>query len=418
MPQLLWWALEAKAESDRNLVLKMFSGSEPWRLPMVEKHILERLMRRYAQAGKQENLLTCAKLLRLAPGANQAGRLMKGFEQAYAGRPLANLPDELIKALADRGGGSLALRMRQGQGDAVEQALKVIADDKADAKQRLTLVQILGEVKHPGSVPVLLQVISRPGDDRLHEAALSALLPFDDPAIGAKVVLLHNSFSKDTRGVAQSLLASRKTWTRQLLQAVHAGTIDKKTIALDLVRKMTVHKDDAIAELIHKHWAKVQGATTAQMQKQIENYLEVIRKGNGSPYAGKKLFAATCAKCHTLFGKGGFIGPDLTSAKRDDLPNMLLSIVNPSAEIREGFETYLVRTLDGRALTGFLIEQDNRIVVLRNAEGIDITLAKKSIEHMRIIPQSIMPEGLLTGLSDQQIRDLFAYLRSTQPLND
>ena len=37
---------------------------------------------------------------------------------------------------------------------------------------------------------------------------------------------------------------------------------------------------------------------------------------------------------------------------------------------------------------------------------------------MRAIAQSLMPEGILKTLSDQQIRDLFAYLRSTQPLAD
>ena len=418
IPLLLWWALEAKAETDRAQVVKMFSEPALWRLPMVEKHVLERLMRRYAQAGKRDNLLTCAKLLRLAPDKSHVGKLLTGFEQAFAGRSLANLPDDLVKALAERGGGSLAIRLRQGQAEAVAQALKVIANEKASTKERLALVQIFGETKQPECVPVLLKVVAGPANDSLQQAALAALLPFDKADIAARVISLHNSFSKDTRGVAQSLLASRKSWARQFLEAVDDGAIKKKVIPLDLVRKMTVFKDERIAELVRKHWGQVQGATTAEMQKQIERYQDVIKKGTGSPYAGKKLFTVTCAKCHMLFGKGGFIGPDLTSAKRDDLPNLLLSIVNPSAEIREGFETYLVRTQDGRALTGFLLEQDNRIVVIRNAEGIDISLAKKNIDDMRIVPQSIMPEGLLQAMSDQQVRDLFAYLRSTQPLND
>jgi putative heme-binding domain-containing protein len=418
IPLLLWWAVEAKAESDRAHVVKMFSEPTLWRLPMVEKHVLERLMRRYAQAGKRDNLLTCAELLRIAPDKGHVTKLLAGFEQAYAGGSLANLPDELIKALAQRGGGSLAIRLRQGQAEAVAQALKVIANEKASTKERLALVQIFGEIRQPQCVPVLLKVVAGTGGDRLRQAALAALLPYDDADIAARVISLHNGFSRDTRAVAQSLLVSRPNWARQFLQAVDAGDIKKKAIPHDLVRKMTVFRDERIAELIRKNWGQVQGATTAEMQKQIEHYQDMIKKGTGSPYAGKKLFAATCAKCHMLFGKGGFIGPDLTSAKRDDLPNLLLNIVNPGAEIREGFETYLIRTQDGRALTGFVLEQDNRIVLLRNSEGVDISLAKKDIADMRIIPQSIMPEGLLSSMSEQQIRDLFAYLRSSQPLND
>ena len=40
------------------------------------------------------------------------------------------------------------------------------------------------------------------------------------------------------------------------------------------------------------------------------------------------------------------------------------------------------------------------------------------VAAMEPLGGSLMPEGLLAGLTDQQVRDLFAYLRSTQPLND
>src|SRR5262245_23976139 len=154
------------------------------------------------------------------------------------------------------------------------------------------------------------------------------------------------------------------------------------------------------------------------MQQQIARLDNVLRAAEGSPYPGKKLFSATCSKCHTLFNVGGAIGPDLTTYKRDDVANLLLHIVNPSAEIREGFETHLVVTADGRALTGFLVDQDNQVVVLRGADGQDVTVAKPQIDEMRVIPQSLMPEGLLDKMGDQEVRDLFAYLRSSQPLND
>jgi putative heme-binding domain-containing protein len=95
---------------------------------------------------------------------------------------------------------------------------------------------------------------------------------------------------------------------------------------------------------------------------------------------------------------------------------MLLNVVNPSAEIREGFENYVVRTLDGRTLTGFIADQDANVVVIRGADGQNLTVPRDNIEDMRATRQSVMPEGQLKALTDQQIRDLFAYLRSTQPL--
>ncbi len=73
-------------------------------------------------------------------------------------------------------------------------------------------------------------------------------------------------------------------------------------------------------------------------------------------------------------------------------------------------------TLDGRQLSGFIADRDNRVVVLRGIDGQSVAIAQDEIEEMRAIPRSVMPEGVLDQFTDQQVRDLFAYLRSTQPL--
>ncbi len=97
---------------------------------------------------------------------------------------------------------------------------------------------------------------------------------------------------------------------------------------------------------------------------------------------------------------------------------VLLNIVNPSAEIREGFESYVIITEDGRTATGFLYDQDNRVVVLRGVDEQNITFARDKIEEMLRQKKSLMPKGLLKDLNGKKIRDLFAYQRIAQPLNN
>jgi len=249
-------------------------------------------------------------------------------------------------------------------------------------------------------------------------AALTALAPYDDAAIGPEIIRVWSSLTDDVRHVAASILASRKSWALELLSAVNASRIDRSGISPDVVRRMTVYRDDRIAQLITRHFGSVEGATTADMQREIERLSKTLKSQTGDPYLGKKLFTAQCAKCHTLFGQGGQIGPDLTTYKRDELDNMLLHVVNPSAEIREGFETLLVITDDGRTASGFLVDRDSQVLVLRGSDGQNITLEQKKIEETQPQRKSLMPEGLLKDYSDQQVRNLFAYLRSTQPLNE
>lgn len=418
IPLLLYWAIEAKCDIERDRVLALFADPSLWKQKLVQTHVLHRVMRRFAQSGTRKDLVTCARLLQLAPDGERTKVLMRGFEEAFQGRSLGNLPPELAEALAKHGGSSVSLGLRQNKPEAVDKALAVIANDKADNNERLQYIQIFGEVKQPKCVPVLLTILENGRDDAQRMAVLTALQPYNEEKIPAAVIRLYGKFTDDARAAAQTLLASRKAWVLLLLEAVDQGKVDRATIPVDVVRKFTVHRDERIKILVAKHWSGVEGATTADMQKQIERLEGVLRAGTGTPYAGKKLFNNTCSKCHRLFTQGGQIGPDLTTFKRDDIANMLIHIVNPSAEIREGFETLLVTTQDGRAINGFLVDKDNQVLILRGADGQNITIRQSDIEETVPQKKSIMPEGLLKDLTDQQVRDLFAYLRSSQPLAD
>lgn len=416
LPLLLWWAIESKAENDRDLVVQLFSDPALWRRPLVQNHLLERVMRRYATAGTRRDLLTCAKLFQMSPGPEQNTRLMAGFEAAFKGRPMPSLPVELSGAIARTGGETIALGLRLGRPEAVRQAIKLIADETADKNQRLEYIRILGEVKQPQAVPVLVKIIGQPDARTLHQAALSALQPYDDSAIGGAVLASFGQLGPDARTAALALLASRPAWSLQLLETVETGQIAKTSVSQDAISRLKQHRAPRIIELVNKHWGRETKPATAEMKTKIDQLTGVIRKGTGSPYEGQKLFGTACAACHKLFGQGGQIGPDLTTFKRDDLDNMLLSIVNPNAEIREGYENHLVTTKDGRTLSGFLADKDQRVVVLRGIDGVNITLPQDEIQEMKAAGLSLMPEGLLDSLTEQQIRDLFAYLRSTQPL--
>ncbi|HUR57461.1 MAG TPA: hypothetical protein VM029_07115, partial [Opitutaceae bacterium] len=108
-------------------------------------------------------------------------------------------------------------------------------------------------------------------------------------------------------------------------------------------------------------------------------------------------------------GRGGEIGPELTGYERTNLPNVLLSIVDPSLAIREGFATFQITTKDNRTLVGFLEERDPNRLLLRDVSGQKTPVAIVDIASEKPLPVSLMPEGLLDGLSAQELRDFIAY---------
>ena len=429
-PLMIWWALEttcdvvadpkpeapATASVHRHPALTL-DDPELWKRPLVQKEILPRLMRRYASTGQRSDLAICARLLKQSPTPETTKALMQGFEEAYQGRSLSNVPPDLIAALSAAGGGSLSLKIRQGDAASIDEALKLIADEKASASKRAELASLFGEVKQPKAVPVLLETLAKTADDGLKSSILTALQAYPDPGIATTVLQQYSNFNEDVRAVAQSLLVSRRPWALALVEAVELGNIAAASIPLDTVRRLTIYKDDRLATLIQRHWGSIEGATTSDMQALIARYSSIL-VGAGDPYPGKVLYVQMCGKCHTLHSQGGKIGPDLTTYKRDDVRQMLIHIVNPSAEIREGFETQVAVLNDGRVVTGFLVEQDPQAMTLRSPDGQTISLERSEIDELIKSRKSLMPEGQLKDLSDEQLRNLFAYLRSSQPLND
>jgi putative membrane-bound dehydrogenase-like protein len=417
LPLQIWWAIETHCERDRDVVLNAFTSPELWQSPIVSQTIATRIMRRFAAAGKQQDLLTCARLFALSPNKGTTEQLMLGFEEAMRGRSLPHLPTELKTALATAGGGSLTLRVRLGQPAALAEALTALSDTKRTFAERSELLLLLSEVKHVPCVPIAIEfVCDEKAKMELRRTALEALQGFEQVSIANTLLANYSELPVELREPTHALLASRTAWLKSFISAIDQGTIKPSDVSREVVLKMLLRPDPKIAAAVQKHWGKIEGATSEEMRLQITHFSQLIRSGQGDPYAGEKLYAASCGKCHKLFGNGGDIGPDLTSDKRDDLERMLLNVVNPSAEIREGYEPMLIATDEGRILTGFVVEQDSERVWLRNIEGQTTVVAREEIEEQRRLTRSIMPEGLLNQLSEQQVRDLFAFLRMTQPL--
>jgi putative heme-binding domain-containing protein len=383
---------------------------------LVQQHLLPRLMRRFATEGRRADLLVCAQLLRLAPTPAHTVHLMKGFEEAYRGRELAGLPDELLKAMAASGKAPLILRVRQGDAAAIKESLALIVNKKADATERLNQVRVFGEVRQPEAQATLLAIAGSAEATPLRKAALISLMSYGQPEVGAKAVSIVEQGAGEVRLTALALLASRAEWSQQLLEAVKSGQIAANTVPRDMVERMRQHEPKQVQGLLTELYPEKPSAGVTDFIAKIADVEAKLKAGTGNPYAGEPLFQEKCASCHKLFFKGGRIGPELTAYQRDNLGTMLISIVHPNAEIREGFQYFSVTTNDGRSLSGFLVERDAQILVLRGLEGEDITVRQADVRLLTPMGRSLMPEGLLDGMTDQQLRDLFAYLRISQPI--
>ena len=400
IPLLCWWTIEQLCDTERTAILDL----PLWESATAREHILPRLVRRFATKGTRADLLVCAQLLRSAPANRKA--LLASFEEAFRGRAIPTLPSELVEALAESGQTSLLLRVRRGES---EEALELIANHNAKRDDRLMAIRAFGDVSEPRAVPKLIALARDDRDPELRKAALASLSRYPNPEIGTEIASVFPKLPPSVQDAAQNLLTSRAEWAASFLKLVETGVVKPSRVPSDVLARLRKYDDKKVAELFP--------ALRPERRDALTKIQTLLRTEPGSPYRGEPIFAERCASCHQLFHKGGQIGPNLTTYQRDDLSTMLPSILDPNAEIREGYATYLVETKDGRALSGFVTDQDAHIVVLRSFDGSDIPLSRNDIVEMKRAEMSLMPEGLLEGLTDQQLRDFFAYLRIPQPIS-
>ncbi len=418
IPLLGWWVFEAHISAANRDVLALFATPALWDEPVVREHLLPRLARRYAVEGRRQDLLVLAELFRLAPSPAHAARLMQGLDEAFRGRPMTGLPDELVAGIQAAGQAPLAFRLRQGEVTAIGEALALIQNAKAAPEERLRYVRTFGEIRAPQAVPALLAVAVGKHSEDLRKAALVALSAYDDESLGGRIAELLPTLKGQAQQAAFTMLASRTTWSLRLLESIQGGKVAVAEVPDDVANRLRRHRDASVSELAKRLLPRTAAAATGTDHEQrIQDVNAILKRGAGDPYAGEATYTARCAACHKLFFKGGNVGPDLTTYQRDDLGTMLLSIINPSVEIREGYQYYSVETTEGRSLSGFIVDRDNQVTVLRSLGGENITLRAADIKDLQPMGQSLMPPGLLDGLNDQQLRDFFAYLRISQPIS-
>jgi putative heme-binding domain-containing protein len=140
---------------------------------------------------------------------------------------------------------------------------------------------------------------------------------------------------------------------------------------------------------------------------------------NDSPDEGWLVFhnpaGPGCSRCHTVHGRGGKVGPDLSKIGASfTLEKLVDSILEPSKEVSPQFTNWQMIHTDGRIFTGMIVHENEGRTILGDSEGKTIELKTHEIEERRPVTTSVMPEKLTDRMTVQEWRDLLAYLKSLQ----
>ena len=293
-------------------------------------------------------------------------------------------------------------------------SLKNIAlDEKKEISVRKQALAALIDAKVKDLRPLCEQLFWVKG---LSDTAVKGLAQFDNDEVGRKLV---KSLGKlplaEERAAVIDVLVTRKKWAGFLLAELKAGEIPRRSVTPFHARQILAMKDEDLSMMLQEVWGEVR-ESDEDLKKIIINLERVLTpevRARGDKGQGRVLFQTLCASCHQLYGQGGKLGPDLTGSGRADLGYLLENIITPNSVVPVEYQMSLITLKDGRVMSGVITASDDRTMTLQTLAD-EISIEKKSVIKNIRMKDSIMPSGLLSTLSTEQIRDLITYLMHPQ----
>ena len=347
-------------------------------------------------------------------------RLLRGMLDGLEGRRNLAPPsgwNAISPTLATSGNAdvrrfSMELSQLFGDTDAINRALQMIQDQRANIDTRRTMLRSLLNQQNSEASSLLESLMQEPG--LIQDAIRGYAIVENDSASEVLLERYKKMTAAQKRAVVETL-SSRETYARKLLVAMNDKVIARDDIPAHVAR--------SLAELLGEAFTAVYGEVRSVAEDRVEliaKYKAIITDealATADASNGRAIFTKTCAACHSLYGEGGKVGPDLTGSNRANLDYILLNSVAPSFDVPDAYKTVRIITVNGRIVNGVLAEEDDARVILKTAEEARLVISKEDIDERNISPKSMMPDGQLDKMKPAEVVDLIKYLRTVKQVD-
>lgn len=409
LPLVVWYGVEPLVPANPALAIDLARQS---RLDTVTRFIIRRA------ASLPETTDPAVTWLLRAETVPKQQMILNELRQAFEGR--VNIPQpeawgpayERLLSSDDPGIRAAADQIAVALGDQriLPRMREALQDSKQPLERRQQALELLVKGRDPQAAPALRSVLA---ESQLRAAAIRALAAYDDAETAPALLSLYGRLTETEKRDAINTLVARPRSAKSLFEGIEKGTVPRTDVHAYHIQQLIGFKDEALAKQITSVWGEIR-ATARDKQLLIANHKEELtpaRLKSADLSNGRRLFQKTCSACHTLFGDGGKIGPDITGSNRANLDYILENILDPSAIVGKDYRTTILALVDGRVISGLILKETDSALTVRTIND-TVIVARQDIEERKLSELSLMPEGQLNQLSKDEQRDLIAYLGS------
>ncbi|MCA9083963.1 MAG: HEAT repeat domain-containing protein [Planctomycetaceae bacterium] len=281
-------------------------------------------------------------------------------------------------------------------------------NEAASQESRRAAIEVLGFDDSDDSVKILSGFLSTQTPIALQTAAVSALGVHQLDSATNLLIDNWRGMSPQIRRMAIDVMLSRTSRVKSLLSAVESGSIRPHEIERSVKQQLLAHRDATIRGQCQRLFG---GDITTSRSQIVEQHRGVL-KLTGRAENGETIFRKICSSCHRVGETGHQVAPDLSSVRNKSEEDLLIAVLDPNREAQPNFNTYTVLTQQGRSFSGIIAVETANSMTLRRAEAKEDVILRSNIEELISNGVSLMPEGLEKDLSDQDLADVIAFVKS------
>jgi len=319
--------------------------------------------------------------------------------------------------------GSFAQVLRKEHADTIallfqplySRAVEQVKGSDVQEQTRCQAMQLVGLGIEPTQrdAKLLLDLLTPQSPIAVQLAAIDRLVEFADANTITTMLETWPSMSRGVRDHCVGRMLERRNWTEKLLDAMENETIRASDLS-PAARQQLAHSGTRSMRVRAERLTRAPGTT--EKRTLIDTYLAAIN-GAADPAKGTMLFQQHCAVCHVANSQGQAIGASLNNLTDRRPEALVTAILDPNRAVDPQFLSYMIRTDDDRILVGTIESEAGQSITLAHADGKRTTVLREEIAEMKNSGVSLMPEGLQSVLTPEQMRDLVHYLQTMTETN-